>query len=173
MSNYANFIWFNCMAFTLPQALILWKWVLVAQLCPTLCDSMDCSPPGSSAYGILQARILDCGSLHQGKFPTQGSNPGLLHCRWILYHLSHQVPTRQELSPPFTENRPKHSVFKCFSNKWTINKNILSTYYVPGTVTSLLKIFIYLAALVLSCSMWDLVSWPTIKPEPPELRTES
>ena len=26
----------------------------------------------------------------QGIFPTQGSNPGFLHCRWILYHLSHQ-----------------------------------------------------------------------------------
>ena len=33
--------------------------VLVAQLCPTLCDPMDCSPPGSSVLGILQARILD------------------------------------------------------------------------------------------------------------------
>ena len=31
---------------------------LVAQLCPTLCDPMDCSPPGSSAHGVLQARIL-------------------------------------------------------------------------------------------------------------------
>ena len=29
-------------------------------------------------------------SLLQGIFPTQRSNPGLLHCRWILYHLSHQ-----------------------------------------------------------------------------------
>ena len=29
----------------------------VAHLCPTLCDSMDCSPPGSSVHGILQARI--------------------------------------------------------------------------------------------------------------------
>ena len=29
-------------------------------------------------------------SLLQGIFPTQGSNPGLLHCRRILYHLSHQ-----------------------------------------------------------------------------------
>ena len=29
-------------------------------------------------------------SLLQGFFPTQGSNPGLLHCRWTLYHLSHQ-----------------------------------------------------------------------------------
>ena len=33
--------------------------VLVAQPCPTLCDPMDCSPPGSSVHGILQARILE------------------------------------------------------------------------------------------------------------------
>ena len=32
---------------------------LVAQSCPTLCDPMDCSPPGSSIHGILQARILE------------------------------------------------------------------------------------------------------------------
>ena len=33
--------------------------VLVTQSCPTLCDPMDCSPPGSSVHGILQAEILD------------------------------------------------------------------------------------------------------------------
>ena len=33
-------------------------------------------------------------SLLQGIFPTQGSNPGLPHCRWILYHLSHQGSPR-------------------------------------------------------------------------------
>ena len=32
---------------------------LVAQLCPTLCNPMDCSLPGSSVHGILQARILE------------------------------------------------------------------------------------------------------------------
>ena len=32
---------------------------LVAQLCPTLCDAMDCSLPGSSIHGIIQARILE------------------------------------------------------------------------------------------------------------------
>ena len=31
----------------------------VAQSCPTLCDPVDCSPPGSSLHGILQARILE------------------------------------------------------------------------------------------------------------------
>ena len=34
----------------------LWMCVLVAQSCPTLCNRMDYSPPGSSAHGILQAR---------------------------------------------------------------------------------------------------------------------
>ena len=33
--------------------------VLVTQLCPTFCDPMDCSPPGSSVRGILQARLLE------------------------------------------------------------------------------------------------------------------
>ena len=33
--------------------------VLVTQSCPTLCDPVDCSPPGSSLHGILQVRILD------------------------------------------------------------------------------------------------------------------
>ena len=34
-----------------------------AQSCPTLRDPMDCSPPGSSAYGIFQARVLDWGAM--------------------------------------------------------------------------------------------------------------
>ena len=33
--------------------------VKIAQSCPTLCDPLDCSPPGSSVHGILQARILE------------------------------------------------------------------------------------------------------------------
>ena len=32
---------------------------VLAQWCPTLCNPMDCSPPGSSAHGILQARTLE------------------------------------------------------------------------------------------------------------------
>ena len=49
------------------------------QLCPTLGDSMDCSPPGSSVREIFQARILEwiAISLLQGIFLTQGSNVSL------------------------------------------------------------------------------------------------
>ena len=35
----------------------------VAQSCPTLCDPMDYSPPGSSVHGILQARVLEWGAI--------------------------------------------------------------------------------------------------------------
>ena len=52
---------------------------------------MDCSPPGSSVHGILQARILGWShSLLQQIFQTRGSNPGILHHRQILFHLRHQ-----------------------------------------------------------------------------------
>ena len=65
---------------------------LATQLHPTLCDPMDCNPPGSSVHGISQARItgVGCNFLLQGIFLTQGLNPGLPHYRQILYCLSHQ-----------------------------------------------------------------------------------
>ena len=61
----------------------------VAKSCPTLWDSMDCSLrllrpwifPGKSTG-------VGCRILFQGIFPTQGSNPGLPHCRQTLYGLS-------------------------------------------------------------------------------------
>ena len=61
------------------------------QSCPTLYDPVDCSPPGSSVHGILQAKNTGVGghALLQGIFLTQGSNPSLLqllHCRQILDH---------------------------------------------------------------------------------------
>ena len=66
---------------------------LAPQLCPTLCDPMDCSPPGSSVHGDSPNKNtgVGCHIRLQGILPTQGMNPGLLHCRWILYHLSHQA----------------------------------------------------------------------------------
>ena len=52
---------------------------LSLQLCLTLCDSMDYSPPGSSVHGILQNTGVDCQALLQGIFLTQGYNLHLLH----------------------------------------------------------------------------------------------
>ena len=44
----------------------------VAQSCPTLCDPMDCSPPGSSVHGIFQARILELVAI---SFSRRSSRP--------------------------------------------------------------------------------------------------
>ena len=73
---------------------------LIAQSCPNLCDSMDCSPPGSSVLGDSPGKNtgVGCHALLQGISPTQGLNPGLPHCRQILYCLSHQGDTKLELS---------------------------------------------------------------------------
>ena len=51
---------------------IAYMWVIVAQLCPTLCDPMDCSLPASFVHGILQARILEWAAI---SFPRGSSWP--------------------------------------------------------------------------------------------------
>ena len=69
---------------SIPQT---WSPVKDTQSCPTL----DCSPPGSSIRGILQARILEwVVFLSPGGLPDSGVEPGLPHCRQSLYCLSHQ-----------------------------------------------------------------------------------
>ena len=45
--------------------------VLVTKSCPTLCDPVDCSPPGSSVHGLLQLRILEWAAISF----SRGSSP--------------------------------------------------------------------------------------------------
>ena len=61
------------------------------QLCPTLCDPMDCSPPGSSVHGVFQARILEqvAISSSRGSFQTRElTRDSRVSCTggWVLYH---------------------------------------------------------------------------------------
>ena len=76
---------------------------LVTQLCPTLCDPVDCSPPwdspgkntGVGSHFLLQGifptqDLLYCRQESALDLPKLGLNLGLLWCRQILYHLSHQ-----------------------------------------------------------------------------------
>ena len=69
----------------------------VTQSCPTLCDPIACSLPQTVAYRLLHPWDFPGKStgvgwhfLLQGIFSTQGSNPGLPHCRQMLHPLSHQ-----------------------------------------------------------------------------------
>ena len=73
--------------------------VLICSLLPALplllmlsvCDSMDCSPPGSLVHGILQARVLELVAISSsgGIFLTQGSNSHLLHWQADSLQLDH------------------------------------------------------------------------------------
>ena len=88
---------------------------LATQLCPTLCDPMDCSPPGSSVHRDSPGKNTGagCHTLLQEIFPPQGSNPGLPQRRWILYSLSHQARpgTLERVAFPFSKgNFPTHKL---------------------------------------------------------------
>ena len=65
--------------------------VKVTQSCLTLCDPMNYTVPWNSSGQNTGVGSL---ALLQDVFPTQGSNPGLPHCRWILYQLSHKGSPR-------------------------------------------------------------------------------
>ena len=60
------------------------------QLCLTLCNTMDCSPPGFSVRGTLQARILECVAMPSSRGSSWSRDwtcvSCFLHCKWILYH---------------------------------------------------------------------------------------
>ena len=72
--------------------------VLVAQLCPALCNSMDGSPSGSSVHGNLQARILEYVAISFSRGPSRPRHRSRVsHVgERILYHLDHQGSTPLE-----------------------------------------------------------------------------
>ena len=76
----------------------------VAQSCPTLSDPMDCSPPGSSVYGIFQARVLEWGAI---TFSDKGS----VTCK------RYEAAPYPMLYPQIIQNRPKNLNLKTLNVK--------------------------------------------------------
>ena len=70
----------------------------VTRWCPTLCNPTDCSPPGFSVHGTLQARILEWAAMpsSQGVFLTQGLNP---HHRCLLHWQEGSLPLSHPKAP--------------------------------------------------------------------------
>ena len=66
--------------------------VIVIQSCPILCDLMECSPPGSSVRGILQARIMEWVAISFSRGSSQLRDWTWVspHYRQTLYQLSHR-----------------------------------------------------------------------------------
>ena len=80
---------------------------IVTQLCLTLCNPMNIAPRVLSPWDSSDKNTgVGCCALLQGIFPTQGSVPGLLHCRQILYCLSQQG-TQKGLSYMCSVSFPK------------------------------------------------------------------
>ena len=87
--------------------------------------SLDCSPPGSSVYGILQARILGWVAISssRGSSPTQGSNPHLLCLlHWQVSFLPLVLP-----------GKPKPSAYKIFIWVYVLENLTWDSRYVDFT----------------------------------------
>ena len=115
--------------------------VKVIQSCPTLCNPVDYSP----WHSLVQNTGVGSLSLLQGIFPTQGSNPGLPHCRQILYQLSHKGSPR------------------ILNSKKNLNAKTMKGSLTRGTTTEHSWVFIKLlkkksGEAVISCS-YTFLSW--------------
>ena len=90
---------------------------------------MDCSPPGCSVRGILQVSILEWVAMPSSRGSSQSRewNPGLLHCRWALYHLSHQgrpdraASWQERLETGEHVKRHHEIVVSQIPTKWAVN----------------------------------------------------
>ena len=89
-------------------------WVLAMRLCPTLCHPRDCSPPGSSVHGILQARILEWVVIPFSRGSSQPRNRTQVSCTagrfsttWATREAQYSsmcvlVPTSSSSLPPLS-----------------------------------------------------------------------
>ena len=68
-------------------------YVLISKSCPTLCDCMDCSPPGSSIHGILQARILGWVAIPFSRGSSQPTDRTWVFCIAGIFNASNTSPS--------------------------------------------------------------------------------
>ena len=110
-----------------------WSEVKVAQLCPNLCDSVNCSLPGSSVHGILQARLLDWVAIlfssgsSQPRDRTQVSHiAGRFFTIWATRETCHQklLCTLHEYVSVYQEEVQNYS--QSINNQWSKMKRNLS-----------------------------------------------
>ena len=88
------------------------------QLCPTLCDAMDCSLPGSSVHGILQAGILEWVAMPSSRESSQPRIEPISYVsyigRWVLYHQRHLLQIDTQTKPSAKTCMNSHSYYVCF-----------------------------------------------------------
>ena len=133
---------------------------LVSQSCLTLYNPMDCSLPGTSVLWDSPGKNTrsGCHALFQGIFPIQGSNPGLLNYRQILYYLiyfhHHNLKVSVLQRSAFSKMRLSHlymtngktialTIWTFVSKVMSLLCNMLSRFVIAflprGNYTSILK----------------------------------
>ena len=119
-----------------------------------LCCSMSNSlrPHGLYSPWVSPGQNTEVGSLSllQGIFPTQGSNPGLPHCRWILYQLSHKgilrilewvaYPFSRRFSQPSNQTRIS-CIVDGFFTKWAIRETLYNIQFSSVQLLSRVRLF--------------------------------
>ena len=80
------------------------------RVCLTLCDPMDCSPPGSSVHGILQARILECAATPSSR---GSSRPGIKPTSHVLHRQAGSLPP----ATPGKPLGPSEAIFTTLGRK--------------------------------------------------------
>ena len=128
-----------------------------AQSCPTLCDPMNCSLPGSSTHEIFQARILEpvaISSFRGSSWPRDGTCVSYVSCigRQILYHWHHLESPYFYIQPPYLVSL---SYFTCTYINPTIHQSYssLSSQIYFKEITQTRK-FIYFNPH--TCHLWCL-----------------
>ena len=117
---------------------------------------MGCSLPGSSVHGDSPGKNtgVGCYALLQMIFPTLGSNPGLLHCRWILYQLSYHVLCIRRKEQDCT---PEGSA-GVGGASGMVGAERAGLICCSGFVVYLAAPGLSWGTQIFSCGMWDLVS---------------
>ena len=84
----------------------LFLFLLLLQRAQLFCDSMDCSPPGSSVHGIVQASLLEWVAISFSRGSSRPRDRTLVSCigRWVLYHSS----TREALEAKYLKANELH-----------------------------------------------------------------
>ena len=130
-----NLGWFYFVVFFLTsdiRCLVHWfsnvfsKWVLVAQSCPTLCNPMDCSPPGSSVHGILQTRILEWVAISFSRGSSQPRDRTQMFCvagRFFTIWATREAPVFSKIHIIFSLNSVLLKVYLEILNVWVFKIN--------------------------------------------------
>ena len=131
--------------------IIFWICVLVAQLCPALCNPMDCSLPGSSVYTIVQARILEWVAIFFSRGSSQPRDR-----TWVSRLQADSLPSE----PPGGLNK-MYIHFTCLIQLLTLWPG--DKFKCPISLTPRLKFDFFWTALFyfffwLPCCLWDLSS---------------